>query len=252
MRSRLSSVRARATLGATVVVGIAAVIAAIALVAVLRSALTESVRDSAEITAADAVAAYERGDEVTGGAFDDDVVVELVEPGAQPTTQPFARAVSAEATTQDGTTIVVWRTLEDVDEATRVAAWSLAVGIPVLLLVVAGTTWWVVGRALRPVEAVRAEVEAVSGSELHRRVPVPDTDDEIQRLAVTMNRMLDRLEQSQRPAAAVRLRRLARAALADRIDPAARRGGAGPSGAQRLGGSRVDRARGGRSAAADR
>ena len=58
MRSRLSSVRARATLGATVVVGIAAVIAAIALVTVLRSALTESVRDSAEITAADAVAAY--------------------------------------------------------------------------------------------------------------------------------------------------------------------------------------------------
>ena len=135
---------------------------------------------------------------MTGGTFDDDVVVELVEPGAQPTTQPFARAVSAEATTQDGTTIVVWRTLEDVDEATRVAAWSLAVGIPVLLLVVAGTTWWVVGRALRPVEAVRAEVEAVSGSELHRRVPVSDTDDEIQRLAVTMNRMLDRLEQSQR------------------------------------------------------
>jgi signal transduction histidine kinase len=197
MRRWLSSVRARAALGATLVVGVAAVIAAISFVAVLRSALTDSVRDSAEITAAAAAAAYERGDAVTGNGLDDDVVIEVVAPGSAPGGPPFERAVSAREATQDGGAIVVWRSLEDVDEATRVAAWSLAIGIPVLLLVVAGTTWWVTGRALRPVEAVRAEVEAVSGSELHRRVPVPATDDEIQRLAATMNRMLDRLEQSQ-------------------------------------------------------
>lgn len=197
MRRRLSSVRARAALGATVVVGVAAVVASIALVAVLRSALTESVRDSAEITAAEAAEAYERGDDVTIGVADDDVAVEVLAPGSPPAEAPFGSAVSVEATTRDGTTIVVWRTLEDVDEATGVAAWSLAVGIPLLSLVVAATTWWVVGRALRPVEAVREEVEAVSSTELHRRVPLPETEDEIQRLAVTMNRMLDRLEQSQ-------------------------------------------------------
>jgi hypothetical protein len=52
----------------------------------------------------------------------------------------------------------------------------------------------VVGRALAPVEAIREEVEAISSSELHRRVPDPPGDDEIARLAATMHRMLARLE----------------------------------------------------------
>jgi signal transduction histidine kinase len=59
------------------------------------------------------------------------------------------------------------------------------------------TTWTVVGRALAPVEAIRAEVDAISATALHRRVPDPAADDEIGRLARTMNRMLDRLEQAQ-------------------------------------------------------
>ena len=35
----------------------------------------------------------------------------------------------------------------------------------------AGIVWWLVGRALRPVEAIRAEVDAISASRLDRRVP---------------------------------------------------------------------------------
>jgi signal transduction histidine kinase len=66
-----------------------------------------------------------------------------------------------------------------------------------LLAVVAVTTWFVVGRALAPVEAIRAEVDAISASALHRRVPDPPADDEIGRLSTTMNRMLDRLERAQ-------------------------------------------------------
>ena len=66
-----------------------------------------------------------------------------------------------------------------------------------LLLVVGVTTWFVVGRALAPVEAIRREVDAISGAELYRRVPQPGSDDEIGRLATTMNLMLDRLEASQ-------------------------------------------------------
>jgi signal transduction histidine kinase len=50
------------------------------------------------------------------------------------------------------------------------------------------------GRALRPVEAIRAEVESITGSTLDRRVPVPGSGDEVARLARTMNAMLDRLE----------------------------------------------------------
>jgi HAMP domain-containing protein len=64
-------------------------------------------------------------------------------------------------------------------------------------LLVAAITWVVVGRALAPVEAIRAEVDAISAAALHRRVQVPPADDEIGRLARTMNRMLGRLEQAQ-------------------------------------------------------
>ena len=39
-------------------------------------------------------------------------------------------------------------------------------------------------------------MDQISADELHRRVPQPDTDDEVGRLAATMNRMLVRLEDS--------------------------------------------------------
>jgi signal transduction histidine kinase len=84
-----------------------------------------------------------------------------------------------------------------VKEATATLAGLLAVGLPLLLVVVAGTTWVVVGRALAPVEAIRAEVDAISATALHRRVPDPPANDEIGRLARTMNRMLERLEGAQ-------------------------------------------------------
>jgi signal transduction histidine kinase len=71
---------------------------------------------------------------------------------------------------------------------------ALAAGLPAVLLLVALTTWSVAGRALRPVEAIRSEVEEISDEELGRRVPEPATGDEIARLARTMNAMLARLE----------------------------------------------------------
>jgi signal transduction histidine kinase len=56
--------------------------------------------------------------------------------------------------------------------------------------------WFLVGRALRPVDAIRAEVEEISHTTMHRRVPVPASRDEVARLADTMNDMLDRLDQA--------------------------------------------------------
>jgi signal transduction histidine kinase len=70
----------------------------------------------------------------------------------------------------------------------------LAVGLPALVALVGVIAWVLVGRALRPVEAMRAEAERITASTLHRRLPQPPTDDEIGRLAHTMNTMLDRLE----------------------------------------------------------
>lgn len=71
---------------------------------------------------------------------------------------------------------------------------ALTVGLPAAIAVVAGLVWVLVGRALRPVEAIRAEVDAITGSTMYRRVPEPVTGDEIGRLARTMNAMLGRLD----------------------------------------------------------
>jgi signal transduction histidine kinase len=55
--------------------------------------------------------------------------------------------------------------------------------------------WVVTGRALRPVERLRRQVDSIEASDLSRRVDAGD--DELGALAATMNRMLGRLEQSQ-------------------------------------------------------
>jgi signal transduction histidine kinase len=72
----------------------------------------------------------------------------------------------------------------------------LVFGVPGLLILACGTVWLVVGRALRPVERIRGTVSAISHAGLSQRVPDPGTDDEIGRLARTMNDMLARLDDS--------------------------------------------------------
>jgi signal transduction histidine kinase len=71
---------------------------------------------------------------------------------------------------------------------------GLLVAFPLLVGAVGILAWFLSGRALRPVEAIRTQVEAISASTLDRRVPVPRSGDEVARLAHTMNAMLDRLE----------------------------------------------------------
>jgi signal transduction histidine kinase len=91
-------------------------------------------------------------------------------------------------------TLLVGHSLDQVAASTAALATLLALGLPALLVLVGGIIWRVIGRALAPVDAIRSEVDAISTSQLHRRVPQPTNEDEIGRLAQTMNRMLDRLE----------------------------------------------------------
>lgn len=66
--------------------------------------------------------------------------------------------------------------------------------VPVAGLVTAGFVYYAMGRALRPVEAIRTRVAEISDSGRGERVPVPEAEDEIARLARTMNAMLGRLD----------------------------------------------------------
>lgn len=109
------------------------------------------------------------------------------------------RVVTIAVSTEEGTyTITAGQSLGAVEDSTRTITSLLALGYPVLLVVVGASTFWFVGRSLRPVEAIRVKVSGIGGRELTERVPVPAAQDEVARLAVTMNQMLDRLESAQR------------------------------------------------------
>ncbi|MFE6912012.1 ATP-binding protein [Streptomyces erythrochromogenes] len=107
------------------------------------------------------------------------------------------RVVQVVTQTPDGpATVYAGASLRDADAADDTTTAALVIGMPLLLATVVLVTWRVTGHALRPVEAIRAEVAGISDRDLHRRVPVPATRDEVARLAETMNATLDRLEAS--------------------------------------------------------
>lgn len=83
---------------------------------------------------------------------------------------------------------------QEVDRSLHAVRRALAIGLPLLGGLVTLAAWWTVGRALHPVERIRAEADAISASTLHRRVPETGTGDEVHRLSRTMNAMLERLE----------------------------------------------------------
>ncbi|WP_405015118.1 sensor histidine kinase [Kitasatospora sp. NBC_01539] len=105
------------------------------------------------------------------------------------------RVTTVTTTTPAGPlTIRVGASLRTADTAEDLTTVALAALSGLLLLTVGALTWRAAGHALRPVEAIRAEVAAIGDRDLDRRVPDPRSDDEIARLADTMNAMLERLE----------------------------------------------------------
>jgi len=92
-------------------------------------------------------------------------------------------------------TATVYILISPTDAETAVAPvdrW-LRRGLPAAILFVAAVAWWAAGRALRPVERMRAELARITAADMSSRVPQPGSGDEIARLAVTMNATLDRL-----------------------------------------------------------
>ncbi len=226
---RIATVRVRVTLAAVVVVAVALAAGAAWLVQAHRDSLTQNVETAARLRSRDIattiadgafpdVLAVPRGDENLVQVVDasgtvvaastnlrGDSRISTLEPGpsgyAARNQVEFAqgdgpfRVVARRVVTDAGAyTVYVAGSLERVDQSTSSLIRLLAFGLPALLLIVGLTTWVVTGHALRPVESIRREVEAIGAQGLHRRVPEPTTADEIGRLARTMNAMLARLE----------------------------------------------------------
>ncbi|MFI2636485.1 ATP-binding protein [Streptomyces collinus] len=263
MRRLFGSVRARATLGATLVVAVALVAAGAAVLLSLRSNLigeagTQAERSARAVASELAagtpydklsgldgddgpvqvldeqkrlVAASEDLERISGtdsdrvkprpaatpsgdgdGDDDSDDAGEALEPGEISGESLFSngsatidgeaqdyRFAAVEVETHDRGHLKVYAgsPLAAEHGAVRTALTVMLIGFPLLLGVVAAVTWLVTRRALRPVEGIRREMAAITQSEdLARRVPEPDTHDEIARLASTTNETLAALETS--------------------------------------------------------
>ena len=89
--------------------------------------------------------------------------------------------------------VVVGASLGDRDEALTSLARLLAIGGPLGLLLASLAGYGMAAAALRPVEAMRREAEAIS-SDPGQRLPVSPANDELSRLGETLNAMLGRLD----------------------------------------------------------
>ncbi|HEX4814032.1 MAG TPA: HAMP domain-containing protein, partial [Nonomuraea sp.] len=209
----LSSVRVRATLAATLVVALALGGAVAVLVLVLRGTLVGSADAEAVKKAVMAATYAEAGkpgmppnvvasgtvhlaDGTVAAVADPDILLaergKVVKNWAAPDEYAVAEV---SVTTSAGPALVVSRvSLAGAEAALRTLYGVLLPGVPALLLVVAVMTWLSVGRALAPVAAIRAKVAHITARDLHQRVPVPRSEDEIAALATTVNGTLDRLE----------------------------------------------------------
>jgi signal transduction histidine kinase len=87
---------------------------------------------------------------------------------------------------------------EGINHSVGVLMASLVVSFPLLLVLTGGLIWIGMGLALAPVKSIRRRVDAIAASDLSQRVPPTGGDDEIARMARTVNAMLDRLEASSR------------------------------------------------------
>ena len=107
----------------------------------------------------------------------------------------YGDALRVHALRTDGGPVVLAAVpVQAVDDPLRLVRTALLVGLPLLCLAAVGGVWLTVGRTLRPVEQLRAGAEDVTAADPARRLPVPAAEDEVRRLAETLNGMLDRLE----------------------------------------------------------
>ncbi len=223
-----SSIRGRTTILVTLLFALTLIVSGVALLTVLRRTMIDNIDTALALRAADLGALTASGvaprnitipDDGTSFAqiiLDGDVIASSTNVRGQPAVDTLAdsseitvrqtsgdddvfRLLVTEQNSPAGpVTIAVGTTLADMERTIRVATWTLTIAGLALLTLAGAATWAVVRRALRPVDAMRAEVADITVGGLDRRVSQPATDDEIRLLADTMNDMLGRLESGTR------------------------------------------------------
>ncbi|MBI4463902.1 MAG: HAMP domain-containing protein [Acidobacteria bacterium] len=86
--------------------------------------------------------------------------------------------------------------LQEIQEGFRRFLWILLAALPAIVALATVGGYWMSRRALAPVDEITSAARSVTSQELSRRLPVPRTGDELQRLSETLNDMFERLEAS--------------------------------------------------------
>lgn len=111
------------------------------------------------------------------------------------------RALDVAIVDASGSTVAVATLLAPLDPsryaATNALTRTLIAGA-IALLLAGGLLTLVVRRSLRPLRELSTSAASIHPDTLAARVPVPDTDDEVQQLAAELNDMLQRLDDNDR------------------------------------------------------
>jgi signal transduction histidine kinase len=100
------------------------------------------------------------------------------------------------AFTRGETTLLLAAPLEPATESVGDLLGAVLIAMPAVLLVVAGGSWWLARRALRPITRITQAAASITADRLGERLPAPETEDEIGRHIRVLNGMFDRLQRS--------------------------------------------------------
>lgn len=84
--------------------------------------------------------------------------------------------------------------LDEINQGLDRFLWILLATIPAVLVLTTAGGYYLSSRALTPVAEIITASRTISMNNLSRRLPVPTTADELQRLSETLNEMFERLE----------------------------------------------------------
>jgi signal transduction histidine kinase len=221
------SLRARLTLIATALFTLAVATGTVLVLVLQHKSLVRVLDASAQKTATDIARQIQQGKQSTtvvptaGGVFEVQVVdagnnviatspgadrfvpildpdqVRMVRAGARldidsPISDTRLRVLGASVGDE---TVLVVTDLKQIDDSLRILTRVALIGGPLAVLLMAVATYSVVALTLRPVATLRHGAADITAAGLaDQRLPVSSAQDEIHRLAVTLNAMLDRID----------------------------------------------------------
>ena len=106
------------------------------------------------------------------------------------------RAVRFRVFQRGGITFALGKDLQAVDEALAGLLRAYLITLPLVGVAVGAGGWLIASRAVVPIQAIIAQAERISASDLHQRMPQATAQDEIGQLTRVLNEMFDRLQRS--------------------------------------------------------